>query len=67
MSYDVGNRCGLGLTLLWLWLWLAAITPIRPLAWKLPQAANVALKIKIKKKKKERKKERKYCRCPMYL
>ena len=31
----------------WLWLWhrLAAVAPIRPLAWELPYAADAALKI----------------------
>ena len=31
--------------LLWLWRWLAAIAPIWPLAWELPYAMGVALKI----------------------
>ena len=35
--------------LLWLWCRLAAIVPIRPLAWKLPYAASVALKSKTNK------------------
>ena len=30
--------------LLWLWYRLAAVAPIRPLAWKLPYASGVALK-----------------------
>ena len=34
--------------LLWLWLRLAAVAPIRPLAWESPYAAGVGLK---KKKK----------------
>ena len=35
----------------WLWLWgrLAAIAPIRSLAWKLPYTAGAALKRQIKK------------------
>ena len=43
--------------LAWLWLWLqpAAAALIRPLAWKLPYIAGVALK-----KKKEKKKGRPY-------
>ena len=44
--------------LLWLWCRLAAVAPIRPLAWEPPYAAAAALKSKTKKKKKkERKKE----------
>ena len=37
----------------WLWLWYrpAPVVPIRPLAWKLPYAAGVALKKKKKAKK----------------
>ena len=34
--------------LLWLWWGLAAVTPIRPLAWEPPYAAGVALKAKNK-------------------
>ena len=32
--------------LLWLWCRLAAVAPIRPLAWELPHAADAALKTK---------------------
>ena len=39
--------------LLWLWCRPAAVAPIRPLVWKLPYAAGVALKRKEKKKKKQ--------------
>ena len=43
--------------LLWLWLWLwcrpAAIDPIRPLTWELPNTPGAALK-RPKKKKGER-------------
>ena len=35
--------CGSDLSLLWLWLWLAAAALIRPLAWELPYATEVAL------------------------
>ena len=38
-----------------LWRRLAAVAPIRPLAWELPYATGTALK---KKKKKERERER---------
>ena len=48
MSCGVGQRCGLEPTLLWLWCRLAAAARIRPLAWELPYATGVALKIKIK-------------------
>ena len=40
------------LALLWLWCRLAAVAPIRPLAWELPCATGMALKEKKKKKKK---------------
>ena len=33
LSCDVSHRCGSNLVLLWLWCRLAAIAPIRPLAW----------------------------------
>ena len=36
MSCGVGHRRGLDLTLLWLWCRLAAVAPIRPLAWEPP-------------------------------
>ena len=42
--------------LLWLWCRLAVATLIRPLAWKLPYAEDVALK-RPKKKKKERERD----------
>ena len=41
------------LALLWLWCRLAAVAPIRPLAWEPPHAAGQALK-RQKTKKKER-------------
>ena len=43
MSCGVGHRRGSDLVLLWLWCRLAAVAPIRPLAWELPYAAGVAL------------------------
>ena len=46
MSCGVGCRHGLGLALLWLWHRLAAIAPIQPPAWELPNAESVALKKK---------------------
>ena len=42
VTYGVGCRCSSDPELLW--LWLAAVAPIRPLAWELPHAAGVALK-----------------------
>ena len=44
MSCGVGRRRGSDLALLWLWRKLAAIAPIRPLAWEPPYALGVALK-----------------------
>ena len=44
MSCGVGHRLGSDVELLWLWLWPVATTPIRSLAWKLPYAADMALK-----------------------
>ena len=49
MSCGVGHRLGLDLAFLGLWC-LAAVAPIRPLAWEPPYAEGVALK-KAKKKK----------------
>ena len=53
MSCGVGHRYGLDLALPWLWHSLAALAPIRPLAWEPPHARGVALKKKKKKKKKK--------------
>jgi len=44
VSYGVGGRYGSDLVLLWLWCRLAAVAPIRPLAWEPPYAVGVALK-----------------------
>ena len=57
MSCGVGLRHGLDPTLLWLWCRLAPVALIRPLAWELPHAPGVALKMKKRKKKKKKKKE----------
>ena len=54
MSCGVGHRHGLDPALLQLWHRLAAAAPIQPLDWKLPYAADVALK---GQRKKERRKE----------
>ena len=50
---SVGHRCGLDPMLLWLWYRLAAVAPIRPLAWELPHAKGAALKRQKKTKKKK--------------
>ena len=52
MSCGVGHRLSSDLMLLWLWHRLAAVTPIGPLAWELPQASSVALKSKKEKQTK---------------
>ena len=46
MSCGVGRKHGSDLVLLWLWCRLAAVAPIQPLAWELPEAMGVALKNK---------------------
>ena len=43
MSCGVGCRHGSDPTLLWFWCRLAAVAPIRPLAWESPYAAEAAL------------------------
>ena len=48
MGSGVGLRRVSDPALLWLWLRLAAIAPIRPLAWELPYATDAALKRKQK-------------------
>ena len=44
MSCGLGHRHSSDPALLWLWCSLAAVAPIRPLAWEPPYAAGVALK-----------------------
>ena len=56
MSCGLGRRCCSDLALLWLWCRLAAVAPIKPLAWEPPQATGVALKGKQNKTKKQTKK-----------
>ena len=53
MSCGVSLRHGSDPALLWLWRRLAAIAPIRTLAWEPPYAADVALKRQKMKKKVE--------------
>ena len=57
MSRGIGCNCGSDLLSLWLWCRLAAVDPIQPLAWDLPYAMGVALKIKRKREKEGRRKE----------
>ena len=52
MGCGVGCRHGLDPELLWLWNRLAAIAPIRPLAWETPYAASAAQEIAKKAKNK---------------
>ena len=54
MSCGVGHRLGSDLALLWLWHKLAAVAPIRPLAWEPLYVLGAALKSKKKKEKKKR-------------
>jgi len=51
MTCGIGCRQGSDLALLWLWQRLAAVAPIRPLAWEPPYAVYVALRKKKQKKK----------------
>ena len=55
MNCGVGCRHVLDPQLLWLWCKLAAVAPIRPLAWE-PQYAEGAAQ----KKEKDQKKKKKY-------
>ena len=52
MNCGVGHRRGLDLALLWLRCGLAAVTPIRSLAWEPPYAVSVATKKSRKENKK---------------
>ena len=45
-SFGVVPRCTLDLVLLWQWCRLAAVAPIRSLAWELPYTVGAALKNK---------------------
>ena len=50
---EVGHRCSSDPELLWLFHRLAAVAPIRPLAWELPYATGSALRrLKTKRKRK---------------
>ena len=57
MNCSTGRRCSSDPELLRLWCRLAAVAPIRPLAWEFPYGAGVAIKKKKVKKKKKKKKE----------
>ena len=56
MTCGVGHRRGSDLAVVVVWLWhrLAAIAPIRPLAWEPPYTAGVALKRQQQQKKLEK-------------
>ena len=58
MSCGVGRRRSSDLAPLWLWCRLAAIAPIRPLAWEPSYAAGAAPGQKTKKKKKKEEEEK---------
>jgi len=57
MSCGVGHRCGSDLALLRLWRRLAAVAPIRPLAWVALSICHACGPEKTKDKKKEKEKE----------
>ena len=59
MSCGAGRRLGSDLVLLWLWCRLAAVAPIRPLAWEPPYGTGVALKRQKDKRKEKRREEEK--------
>ena len=52
MSCGVGHRLGSDSALLWLWRRLAAVAPIRPLAWEPQYAAGTAQEMAKSQKKK---------------
>ena len=56
MSCGVSRRCGSDAVLLWLQCRLAAVAPIRPLAWDPPYAVGVALEKDKRQKTKKKKK-----------
>ena len=58
MSCGVGRRRGSDPVLLCLWCRPAATTPIRPLAWEPPYAAEAALEKAKRQKKRKKKKKR---------
>ena len=58
MSCSVGGRCSSDPALLQVWCRLAAVAPIRPLAWKPSYAVGAAQEKKRKKKKKKRKEKK---------
>ena len=51
VNCGVGHIHGLDPSLLWQWCRVAAVAPIRPLAWELPHVMGVALKSQKKKKR----------------
>ena len=59
MTCSVGHRYGSDPTLPWLWDRLAAVAPIRPLAWEPPYAVGTVLKGQKTKDKKQTNKQKK--------
>ena len=51
VSRGVGHRRGLDLVVVWLWRMLAAIGPVRLVAWERPYATGIAIQSQKKKKK----------------
>ena len=56
VSFGVGHRHGSDLALLWLWHRLAAVSPIKSLAWESPYATGAKKKNKRQKTKQTNKK-----------
>ena len=57
MGRGVGHKRGSDWASLWLWCRLAAVAPIRPLAWEPPYAGGASLKRQQLKKKNKREKQ----------
>ena len=55
VSCGVGHRCGSDPLRLWLWCRLAAVAPIRPLAWEPPYAAGEAQEMAKRQRQKQNK------------
>ena len=66
ISCGIGRRHGWDPMWLWLWHRVAAVVPMRPLAWELPNATGAALKRQTKtktKKPKNKNKKRNLSKC----
>ena len=57
MTYGVACQCSSDSAVPWLWHRLEATSLIRPLAWELPYATGVALKMKERKEGREEERE----------